>query len=126
MLEKIKLLLHKFDLPIPQIMDGMTEEEIVKVKEEQERNTAQNEQTDKLLRALISLCQDEAYNYCNLAEYDDSLDYIVVQMVIERFNRIGSEGATSQGVSGMQTTYDSFYSEKVRKLLNKHRKVKTV
>jgi len=81
---------------------------------------------DELLELLISLCKDEACEYCNLMEYNKKLDYIVIQMVIERFNRIGSEGATSQSTSGISTNYDSFYSEKVRKMLNKHRKVRTV
>jgi len=43
---------------------------------------------------LISLCKDEAYTYCNLPEYNAKLDGAVIQMVIERYNRIGSEGAT--------------------------------
>lgn len=89
-------------------------------------NMSNDDSIDELLLTLISLCKEEAYIYCNLDEYKSDLDYIVVQMVIERFNRIGSEGATAQSSSGVSTTYDSFYSEKVRRLLNKHRKVKTV
>lgn len=89
-------------------------------------NMSNDDSIDELLLTLISLCKEEAYIYCNLDEYKSNLDYIVVQMVIERFNRIGSEGATAQSSSGVSTTYDSFYSEKVRRLLNKHRKVKTI
>ena len=100
MLERIKLLLNKFDVD--------------------------DENFERLLQTLITLCEDEATAYCNLDEYDDAMDYVVVQMVIERYNRMGSEGATEQKSSGVTTTYDSFYSEKVRKLLNKHRKIKTV
>lgn len=81
---------------------------------------------DELLQVLISLCKDEAFNYCNLPEYSTKLDGAVIQMVIERYNRIGSEGATQQSSSGVSITYDSFYSEKVRWMLNKHRKVKMI
>lgn len=81
---------------------------------------------DELLITLIDLCKQEAYIYCNLEEYTDALDYIVIQMVIERYNRIGSEGLTRQTSSGIVAQYDSFYSEKVRRMLNKHRKVKCV
>lgn len=84
------------------------------------------EDIDDLLVIMMNLCKEEAYTYCNLPEYDNKLDYIVIQMVIERFNRIGSEGAVSQSSSGVSTSYDSFYSDKVVKMLNKHRKVKTV
>lgn len=100
MLEQIKLLLNRFG--------------------------DEDETLDKMLQTMIALCQDEAYHYCNLEDYDNSLDYIIVQMVVERYNRIGSEGAIEQESSGISTTYDSFYSEKVRKLLNKHRRMKTV
>lgn len=81
---------------------------------------------DELLQTLIALCKEEAYTYCNLGEYGSILDYIVIQMVIERYNRIGSEGATSQSYSGVSTNYDSFYSDKVTKMLNKHRRLRTV
>lgn len=81
---------------------------------------------DELLQVLISLCKDEAYTYCNLPEYNTKLDGAVIQMVIERYNRIGSEGATQQSSSGVSMTYDSFYSEKVRWMLNKNRKVKMI
>ena len=98
MLNKIKLLLHKEN----------------------------DESVDELLLTLIALCKDEAYIYCNLEQYDEALDYIVIQMVIERFNRIGSEGTTAQSTSGISMTYDSFYSQKVERMLNKHRRVKCV
>jgi hypothetical protein len=89
-------------------------------------NKENDDNIDELLVVLISLCKEEAYIYCNLDEYDEALDYIVIQMVIERFNRIGSEGTTAQSSSGASATYDSFYSQKVERMLNKHRKVKCV
>ena len=85
---------------------------------------ANDDSLDELILTLISLCKEEAYIYCNLPEYDSKLDFIVIQMVIERYNRIGSEGATSQSSSGVSMNYDSFYSDKVVRLLNKFRKVK--
>lgn len=82
--------------------------------------------SDELIKLLIKLCKEEAYVYCNLDEYDEILDYVVIQMVIERYNRIGSEGTTAQSSSGASATYDSFYSQKVERMLNKHRRVKCV
>lgn len=96
MLEKIKLLLNKDDT------------------------------ADELLNTLISICKEEAYIYCNLDKYDKKLDVVVPSMVIEKYNRMGSEGAVSQSASGASATYDSFYSDKVVRLLNKFRKVKMV
>lgn len=85
-----------------------------------------DDEQDELLVLLINLCKDEAFTYCNLEEYNEKLDFIVIQMVIERYNRIGSEGATKQSASGVSTDYDDFYSEKVVKQLNKHRRLRTL
>ena len=81
---------------------------------------------DELLTTLIAMCKEEAYIYCNLPEYNKKLDGAVVDMVVERYNRIGSEGAAQQSSSGVSMTYDSFYSDKVRWKLNKNRKVKMI
>ena len=96
MLEKIKLLLNKDD------------------------------SADELLNTLISMCKEEAYIYCNLPAYDSKLDFVVTSMVIEKYNRMGSEGTLSQSSSGASASYDSFYSDKVVRMLNKFRKVKMV
>ena len=81
---------------------------------------------DDLLNTLIAICKEEAYIYCNLPEYNEKLDNIVVFMVIEKYNRIGSEGTESQSASGISATYESFYSEKIVKMLNKYRRVRCV
>jgi ribulose bisphosphate carboxylase small subunit len=87
---------------------------------------ADDDSADELLNTLISMCKEEAYIYCNLPEYDNKLDFIVVSMVIEKYNRMGSEGTLSQSSSGVSASYDSFYSDKIVRMLNKFRKVKMV
>lgn len=87
---------------------------------------SKDDSADELLNTLISMCKEEAYIYCNLPEYDNKLDNIVVNMVIEKYNRMGSEGTLSQSASGASASYDSFYSDKVVRMLNKFRKVKMV
>ena len=89
-------------------------------------NKSNDNDIDELLGTLISICKEEAYIYCNLPIYDKKLDFIVVFMVIERYNRLGSEGALQQSSSGVSMSYDSFYSEKIIRLLNKFRKIKMV
>ena len=89
-------------------------------------NKSNDNDIDELLGTLISICKGEAYIYCNLPIYDKKLDFIVVFMVIERYNRLGSEGALQQSSSGVSMSYDSFYSEKIIRLLNKFRKIKMV
>jgi hypothetical protein len=89
-------------------------------------NKLEDDSLDDLLATLMGLCKDEAVAYCNRTVYDPAMDFVVIQMVIERYNRIGSEGATAQSASGASANYDSFYSEKVVQMLNKFRKVRMV
>lgn len=81
---------------------------------------------DELIQTLISLCKDEAIDYCNLEEYTSKLDSAVIQMVIERYNRLGSEGLSSTTSSGIKEEYSSNYSNPVIRKLQKNRKVKCV
>jgi len=89
MLEKIKMLL------------GIAEED---------------EGKDDLINLLISLCKDEAVDFCNLPEYDSKLDSAVISMVIERYNARGTEGLSSVSGSGVNEHYKDGYSSKNRKI----------
>lgn len=85
-----------------------------------------NDEKDELITTLITMCKDEARAYCNFKEYKTELDNIIVYMVVESYNRLGSEGTTSQQASGISASYESFYSDKIIRMLNKHRRVRTV
>lgn len=81
---------------------------------------------DDVLDVLISLCKAEAYEYCNLEGYTSKLDSAVIQMVIEKYNKMGTEGLSSVSTSGIKEEYNSGYSPQVLGLLKKNRKVKCV
>ena len=81
---------------------------------------------DDLLQVLVSLCKDEAIDFCNLSEYTEKLDSAMIAMVIERYNKIGTEGQTSISSSGISDSYIDGYSEIVLGKLRKNRKVKCV
>lgn len=82
---------------------------------------------DTLLNYLIEDCKADAVDYCNLAAYKDSLDHVVVQMVIERYNRMGNEGIQAVSYSGVSETYGAdCYSAGIYTALKKHRKLKTL
>lgn len=81
---------------------------------------------DDLLDVLIGICKDEAMEYCNLNVYSSNLDSAVIQMVIERYNRIGTEGVTSVSSSGIKEEYSYNYSQHIINKLKKNRKVKCV
>lgn len=85
-----------------------------------------NDDKDELLSVLIALCKDEAIDFCNLKEYSNKLDSAIITMVIERYNKMGSEGLTSDSTSGINANYIDGYSEIVLSKLRKNRKVKCV
>lgn len=99
MLEKIKMLL------------GIAEED---------------ESKDDLINLLISLCKDEAVDFCNLPEYDSKLDSAVISMVIERYNARGTEGLTSVSGSGVNEHYKDGYSSNIISALVKNRKIRCI
>ena len=85
-----------------------------------------DESRDELLNVLIALCKDEAIDFCNLKEYSNKLDSAVINMVIERYNKIGTEGLTSVSTNGIDENYIDGYSEIVLSKLRKNRNVKCV
>jgi len=99
MLEKIKMLL------------GIAEED---------------ESKDDLINLLISLCKNEAVDFCNLPEYDSKLDSAVISMVIERYNARGTEGLSSVSGSGVNEHYKDGYSSNIISALIKNRKIRCI
>lgn len=78
------------------------------------------------LEALIELCKEEAVSYCNLVAYNTSLDVSVVYMVLEKYNKLHTEGLSSSSASDISEHYLENYSAQVLSGLNKYRKLKVV
>ena len=81
---------------------------------------------DELLSILIALCKDEAVDFCNLTEYNNKLDSATIMMVIERYNKMGTEGLSSVSTNGINEDYINGYSEIILSKMRKNRKVKCV
>jgi len=79
---------------------------------------------DTLLQLLINDAKDFATAYCNLEIYETKLDNIIIKMVIERFNKLGSEGINSKNYSGISESYADDYNPTIYKQLNKNRRLK--
>lgn len=82
--------------------------------------------TNKVLETLVDMCKDEATQYCNLKIYTERLDNAVVQMVVERFNRLNNEGVESTSASSINEKFINGYSQSTISMLNKNRKIKVV
>lgn len=81
---------------------------------------------EDLLNQLIEVCKVEATEYCNLVEYSTNLDPAVIEMVIERYNKLGVEGLTSQSSSTITSSFVDGYSKRIYQMLQKHRKIRVV
>lgn len=85
-----------------------------------------DESKDALLGELIENAEEFALNYTNNASAMDSLKGTIIAMVIQDYNRMGTEGLTSENYSGVSFGYIDGYDENIMKSLKKFRKVKVI
>lgn len=76
------------------------------------------------IEVLAEMAIEDAIEYCHLKEYNSKLNVAVIKMVIQNYNRMGAEGLSSQGYSGVSESYIDGYSKDVYSVLNRHRKIK--
>lgn len=82
-----------------------------------------DESKDALLGELIDNAEEFAVNYTRNADCIESLKPAIVAMVIYDFNRLGTEGLTSESYSGVNFGYAAGYSDDIMKQLKRFRKV---
>ena len=77
---------------------------------------------DDLLTILIETAIEEALAYTH-RESADELDTSIIQMVVYKYNRIGTEGVDSENYSGVSFNYSADYPESIMRGLRSKRKV---
>ena len=77
---------------------------------------------DDLLTLLIEQAVEEAIVYTH-NECVDELNTSIIQMVVYKYKRIGTEGVDSEGYSGVSFQYTSDYPENIMRGLRAKRKV---
>ena len=77
---------------------------------------------DNLLTLLIEQAVEEAIVYTH-NECVDELNTSIIQMVVYKYNRIGTEGVDIEGYSGVSFRYTSDYPENIMRGLRAKRKV---
>lgn len=60
---------------------------------------------DEVLSEIIQLVEEKILSYLDLNEVPNALGWIVVELSVVRFNRIGSEGMSSESVDGGTSSY---------------------
>ena len=81
---------------------------------------------DALLGELIANVEEFILNYTNNPECLDSLRSTEIVMVMHDFNRLGTEGLSTESYSGVSFGYTSGYGDDIMKALKKYRKVKVI
>lgn len=82
--------------------------------------------SQELLSLLVDNAKSYVCDYCNLPEYDDSLDSTVFRMVQEDVTKVDSQGMSSESAGGVSVSYTSDYSPMVYRTLNKSKRVRLV
>ena len=79
--------------------------------------------------AQISLCYKmalaEVEDYCR-RDADVVLEMTAQKMAVVKLNRIGTEGLSAQGFSGISESYIDGYPQDIVNTLNRKRKIKVV
>lgn len=79
---------------------------------------------DTLIDMLLEDAIAEVTDYCNLKIYDSKFDSTVVKMVSQNYNKVSTQGISSQSFSGVSESFVDGYSADVMTMLNKSRRVR--
>ena len=75
---------------------------------------------DELLLSLISRSTRQVLNYIKEDKMPGELEYIVIELVIARYNRIGSEGLNSENSDGVSFSYNNNVLDNFKNDLDKY------
>ena len=70
-------------------------------------NIAGNEE---LLTEIVNITEAKILNYINAIEMPIELEFVLIELSVQRFNRIGSEGIASESIDGKSVSYDDDFT----------------
>ena len=65
------------------------------------------ENQDDLLLEILRITEERILAYTGFSDIPDDLQWLLVELAAQRFNRIGSEGFSSESVDGNSVSYDT-------------------
>ena len=65
-----------------------------------------NADNEELLYEIVEITKSKILNYINRTKIPKELEFVLVELSIQRFNRIGSEGIASESIDGKNVSYD--------------------
>ena len=64
------------------------------------------EGNEELILEIVNITEAKILNYINVTEMPVELEFVLIELAIQRFNRIGSEGISSESIDGKSIHYD--------------------
>ena len=64
---------------------------------------------DELIYEITELTKSKILNYINETELPNELEFVLVELAIQRYNRKGSEGIASESVDGKSVSYEDMF-----------------
>ena len=80
---------------------------------------------DELILALKDIAESEVKAYCNIDDIS-GLESAIIQIVILKYNRLGTEGISSESYSGISANYCEDYPPGITRMLNQKRRLKVL
>ena len=69
-----------------------------------------NTDNDELLYEIVNITESKILNYNNASEMPKELEFVLIELSVQRFNRIGSEGIASESIDGKSVSYDDDFT----------------
>lgn len=83
--------------------------------------------SEELIELLIEQAQSFLLLFCNVTEYDSKYDSLIIRMVVEDYNKMGSEGIKSKSFNGLSETYsEDPYSPLLMTQLRSYKRLRTL
>jgi hypothetical protein len=60
----------------------------------------------ELLNEVVEITKSKILSYIDKTEMPLELEFVLIELAIQRYNRIGSEGITSETVDGKSVSYE--------------------
>ena len=68
------------------------------------------EGTENVIYEIVNITESKILNYINATEMPKELEFVLIELSVQRFNRIGSEGIASESIDGKSVSYDDDFT----------------
>ena len=68
------------------------------------------EGNENLITEIVNITEAKILNYINAIEIPIELEFVLIELSVQRFNRIGSEGIASESIDGKSVSYDDDFT----------------